>query len=56
MTTMGFMKVGDSVNIETDIIGKYVERFTRNFANQYTGTENKASPIDETLLTKAGFM
>ena len=56
MTTMGFKKVGDSVNIETDIIGKYVERFTRHFANQYTGTENKASPIDETLLTKAGFM
>ncbi len=56
MTTMGFKKVGDSVNIETDIIGKYVERFTQHFANQYTGTENKASPIDETLLTKAGFM
>lgn len=56
MTTMGFKKVGDSVNIETDIIGKYVERFTRHFANQYTGTENKASPIDEALLTKAGFM
>ena len=56
MTTMGFKKVGDSVNIETDIIGKYVERFTRHFANQYTETENKASPIDETLLTKAGFM
>ncbi len=56
MTTMGFKKVGDSVNIETDIIGKYVERFTRHFANQYTEKENKASPIDETLLTKAGFM
>ena len=56
MTTMGFKKVGDSVNIETDIIGKHVERFTRHFANQYTETENKASPIDETLLTKAGFM
>lgn len=56
MTTMGFKKVGDSVNIETDIIGKYVERFTRHFANQYTETENKASPIDETLLTKTGFM
>ena len=56
MTTMGFKKVGDSVNIETDIIGKYVERFTGHFANQYTETENKASPIDETLLTKTGFM
>jgi riboflavin synthase len=56
MTTMGFKKVGDSVNIETDIIGKYVERFTRHFSNQYTETENKASSINETLLTKAGFM
>jgi len=27
MTTLGFKKVGDAVNIETDIIGKYVERF-----------------------------
>jgi riboflavin synthase len=27
MTTLGFKKVGDTVNIETDIIGKYVERF-----------------------------
>lgn len=27
MTTLGFKKLGDRVNIETDIIGKYVERF-----------------------------
>jgi riboflavin synthase len=26
-TTLGFRKMGDKVNIETDIIGKYVERF-----------------------------
>lgn len=26
MTTLGFKKVGDKVNLETDIIGKYVER------------------------------
>jgi len=26
-TTLGFRKIGDMVNIETDIIGKYVERF-----------------------------
>ena len=26
-TTLGFKKVGDAFNIETDIIGKYVERF-----------------------------
>lgn len=27
VTTLGFKKVGDAVNIETDIIGKYVEQF-----------------------------
>lgn len=27
-TTLGLLKVGDLVNIETDIIGKYVERLT----------------------------
>jgi riboflavin synthase len=26
MTTLGFRKVGERVNIETDIIGKYVEK------------------------------
>jgi riboflavin synthase len=29
VTTLGLRKVGDPVNIETDIIGKYVERFVR---------------------------
>jgi riboflavin synthase len=29
VTTLGLRKVGDTVNIETDIIGKYVERFVR---------------------------
>ncbi|MDR2861719.1 MAG: riboflavin synthase [Syntrophobacterales bacterium] len=28
-TTLGFRKIGDMVNIEADIIGKYVERFVR---------------------------
>jgi riboflavin synthase len=27
LTTIGLKKVGDTVNIETDMIGKYVERF-----------------------------
>ena len=26
MTTLGFKDVGDSLNVETDIIGKYIER------------------------------
>ena len=36
VTTLGFRKIGDMVNIEADIIGKYVERFVRP-----TGQENK---------------
>jgi riboflavin synthase len=26
LTTLGFKSAGDSVNLETDIIGKYIER------------------------------
>lgn len=37
VTTLGWRKVGDMVNIETDIIGKYVERFVRPAQEQ----ENK---------------
>jgi len=29
MTTLGFKKTGDMVNLEADMIGKYVERFIR---------------------------
>lgn len=28
MTTLGFRKIGDPVNLEADLIGKYVEKFT----------------------------
>jgi riboflavin synthase len=56
ITSMGFKKVGDRVNIETDIIGKYVERFTRRSADTSTKREDTTSSVDETLLTKAGFM
>jgi riboflavin synthase len=56
VTTLGFKGVGDSVNIETDMIGKYVERFTRPFSDRDRGSREKGSSVDETLLTKTGFM
>lgn len=56
VTTMGFKRVGDPVNIETDMIGKYVERFTRPFTTREKQSQNASSSIDETLLTKTGFM
>jgi len=45
-------KVGDPVNIETDLIGKYVEKFL--FKSDEPPSK-KASLIDEKLLTKHGF-
>jgi riboflavin synthase len=56
VTTLGFKGVGDPVNIETDMIGKYVERFTRPFSDRQKGSREKGSSVDETLLTKTGFM
>lgn len=29
MTTLGFKKIGDTVNLEADMIGKYVEKFVK---------------------------
>lgn len=55
LTTMGFKKVGDMVNVETDMIGKYVERFIEPFAKGTKEPQNRGS-VDKTVLTKAGFM
>ncbi len=43
-TTLGFKKAGDQVNVETDILGKYVERFV-----------HPDRGIDEDFLSKHGF-
>jgi riboflavin synthase len=45
-------KVGDPVNIETDLIGKYVEKF---FLMGNEPHPKKASLIDEKLLKEHGF-
>lgn len=48
-TTMQFLKVGDIVNIETDILGRYIEKFmTKKIA--------KKSNITEEFLLSNGFM
>ncbi len=51
-TTMGFRKGGDKVNIEVDVIGKYIEKLL---------TAGRAAPdrqerIDRDFLAKHGFM
>jgi riboflavin synthase len=44
-TTLGFKKAGNRVNVEADILGKYVERFVRPDRG-----------IDEDFLSKHGFL
>jgi len=48
VTTLGFRKIGDMVNIEADIIGKYVERFVRFPQEQ---EDKKAERFDWSALT-----
>jgi riboflavin synthase len=51
VTTLALNKVGDMVNIETDLIGKYVERFTQKAEGTPAG-----KPVDRALLVKTGFI
>ena len=50
--TLGMKKKGDSVNIETDLLGKYVEKIIR-FEN--VENEEKKSGITVEFLNKNGF-
>ncbi|NCD07925.1 MAG: riboflavin synthase [Negativicutes bacterium] len=50
-TTLGFKNIGDSVNIETDIIGKYVERMLSSFCNK-----EKPAGISKKTLFENGFI
>ena len=55
ITTLGFRKPGDRVNIETDIIGKYVEKFVTGNAAEKPENAQK-SGIDMAMLAKSGFL
>jgi riboflavin synthase len=54
LTTVGFKPVGAAVNIETDIIGKYVERFmTRPAADNDRAA---GGGVDLALLARSGYL
>ena len=55
MTTISFKKVGDFVNIETDMIGKYVERFIAGKAHD-KGKKETGGALDMAFLAKTGFV
>jgi len=56
VTTIGFKQVGEAVNIETDMIGKYVERFIGGRRTQESGNGDVGSGIDLQFLAKTGFL
>jgi riboflavin synthase len=53
-TVLYYKKAGDKVNIENDIIGKYVEKFL-TFNNYNNEKNNKNSNINMEFLIKNGF-
>ncbi len=54
LTTIGFKQTGSPVNIETDMIGKYVEKFIKGRrADEKPGEK---SGVGMELLAKAGFL
>jgi riboflavin synthase len=54
ITTIGLKAVGADVNIETDIIGKYVERFV--VGERRPESKRAAGGVDLSLLAKSGFL
>lgn len=53
LTTVGFKRKGDSVNIEVDLIGKYVEKF---LSAQTGRTATPPTGLSMELLAKAGYV
>ncbi|MBU0993578.1 MAG: riboflavin synthase [Proteobacteria bacterium] len=57
LTTVGFKKTGELVNIETDLIGKYVERFIIKDSHQNDAEDKTRKPsIDMQSLARTGFL
>ncbi|MGI6712550.1 MAG: riboflavin synthase [Bacillota bacterium] len=52
VTTLGYKSIGDKVNIETDVIGKYVEKLL-NFEDKLT--EETGHSISLSFLSEHGF-
>jgi len=56
LTTIGFKNKGDPVNIETDMLGKYVERFMSARPGRNDAKTAGGSVIDKEYLLKTGFI
>ncbi len=56
VTTVGTWQVGSKVNLETDIIGKYVRHMLQPFTGQLATASPAESAVTENLLKQHGFL
>ena len=56
LTTIGFKKIGAVVNIETDMIGKYVERFMGDKSIPEAEGRVQKTSLGREFLGKSGFL
>lgn len=57
-TTLAARRTGDIVNLENDMVGKYIEKYMEKFLAKETRSDSpkKASHIDKSFLLKNGFI
>jgi riboflavin synthase len=55
-TTLRLKKIGAAVNIETDMIGKYIERFVSGRAGEKTAPANRSDTVDNHFVSKKGYL
>lgn len=56
LTTIGYKQKGDRVNIENDMIGKYVERFISGRPDRSGENASDHTILDQAYLVKTGFI
>ncbi|MCF6093481.1 riboflavin synthase [Microaerobacter geothermalis] len=54
-TTLGKRKIGDVVNIECDLLGKYLYHFLQTKDEKNEGSDGSSSPLNMEWLRKNGF-
>lgn len=56
ITTIGLKRIGDSVNIETDMIGKYVKKMLMGSVSKNDALSNGKKDITRDILARNGFL
>ncbi len=56
ITTIGLKQVGDKVNIETDMLGKYVKKILKGSISRNDAMPEGQREITMELLAKNGFL